>query len=195
MRAGFGEWAHRTDPLPSTPESALGALAPTRSDLDEGLVSSFKRKLLDEVDLHELGRLDPGQRRIRLERVLAHLVSREGVILTTRERNALIRRVVDESVGLGVLEPLLADETISEIMINGHDTIYVERFGRVERIPRRSRPRSSCCRPSTGSCPRSTVASTSRARWSTRGSLPTSGCRAAPVSTWSCRRWRSTARR
>jgi pilus assembly protein CpaF len=43
--------------------------------------------------------------------------------------------VVDEAVGLGVLEPLLADDSISEIMINGHDTVYVERFGRVERIP------------------------------------------------------------
>src|SRR5699024_1696756 len=51
------------------------------------------------------------------------------------ERNLLVRRVVDESVGLGVLEPLLADDTVSEIMINGHDTIYVERFGQVERVP------------------------------------------------------------
>ncbi|MCC2312726.1 CpaF family protein [Cellulomonas xiejunii] len=105
-----------------------------RSELDEQLVGQFKRKLLDEVDLHELGRLEPGQRRVRLERVVAHLVSTEGVILTTRERNALIRRVVDESIGLGVLEPLLADETVSEIMINGHDTLYVERFGQLERV-------------------------------------------------------------
>ncbi|MFC6852484.1 CpaF family protein [Aquipuribacter hungaricus] len=102
---------------------------------DEQLVTRFKRLLLEEVDLHELGRLEVAQRRLRLERVLAHLVSREGVILTTRERNRLVRRVVDESVGLGVLEPLLADPSVSEIMINGHDTIYVERFGRLERIP------------------------------------------------------------
>ena len=67
--------------------------------------------------------------------MLAHLISREGVILSTRERSTLVRRVVDEAVGLGVLEPLLADDSISEIMINGHDTVYVERFGRVERIP------------------------------------------------------------
>ena len=67
--------------------------------------------------------------------MLAHLVSREGIILSTRERTALVRRVVDESVGLGVLEPLLADPTVSEIMINGHDTLYVERYGRLERIP------------------------------------------------------------
>ena len=105
------------------------------SDTDELLVASFKRKLLVEVDLNELARLDPAQRRVRLERVIAHLVSREGVILTSRERNALIRRVVDEAVGLGVLEPLLADETVSEIMINGYDTLYVERFGQLQKVP------------------------------------------------------------
>lgn len=131
MRGGFDDWAgtgtRRSEP-------AVIATA-SRGDLDESLVATFRRKLLDEVDLHELGRLDAGQRRIRLERVVAHLVSTEGVILTTRERNALIRRVVDESIGLGVLEPLLADETVSEVMINGHDTIYVERFGQVERVP------------------------------------------------------------
>ncbi|GAA1633601.1 CpaF family protein [Georgenia ruanii] len=125
---GFSDWA------------GAGAGGRTRADLslakqelDDGLVESFKRKLLDEVDLYELGRLELAQRRIRLERVVAHLVSTEGVILTTRERNALIRRVVDESIGLGVLEPLIADETVSEIMVNGHGTIYVERFGQLER--------------------------------------------------------------
>jgi len=102
---------------------------------DEVLVRRLKRLLLDEVDLGELGRLEEGQRRTRLERVLNHLVSREGIILSTRERNSLVRRVVDEAVGLGVLEPILADQAVSEIMINGHDTLYVERFGVLERIP------------------------------------------------------------
>ena len=102
---------------------------------DELLVRRLKRLLLEDVDLHELSRLDDAQRRTRLERVLNHLVSREGIILSTRERNGLVRRVVDEAVGLGILEPILADPTVSEIMINGHDTIYVERYGRLERIP------------------------------------------------------------
>jgi pilus assembly protein CpaF len=105
------------------------------SEADRPLVDRFKRLLLEEVDLQELGRLEVSQRRVRLERVIAHLISREGVILTTRERNRLVRRVVDESIGLGVLEPLLADPAISEIMINGHDEVYVERFGRLERLP------------------------------------------------------------
>jgi pilus assembly protein CpaF len=122
--AGFG-----TDE--EAPRRLVGGLS---ADADDALIDRFKRLLLEEVDLHELGRLDVGQRRLRLERVLAHLVSREGVILTTRERNSLVRRVVDESIGLGVLEPILADPSVSEIMINGHDTIYVERYGRLERV-------------------------------------------------------------
>lgn len=106
-----------------------------RETSDELLVRRLKRLLLEEVDLQEVGRLDDTSRRSRLERVLNHLVSREGIILSTRERTSLVRRVVDEAVGLGVLEPILADPTVSEIMINGHDTIYVERQGVLERIP------------------------------------------------------------
>ncbi|MGL5863857.1 MAG: CpaF family protein, partial [Phycicoccus sp.] len=120
---GFG-------PDPALRASRIRALG----DVGKPLVEQFKRLLLEEVDLHELGRLDGAQRRLRLERVIAHLVSREGVILTTRERSQLVRRVVDESIGLGVLEPLLADPTISEIMINGPDELYVERNGRLERL-------------------------------------------------------------
>lgn len=102
---------------------------------DDSLVSRFRALLLEEIDLTALSKLDAGQRRARLERVIAHLVSREGVILSASERNRLIRRVVDEAVGLGVLEPILADPTVSEIMINGHETIFVERNGRLERWP------------------------------------------------------------
>ncbi|MFV0452737.1 MAG: CpaF family protein [Propioniciclava sp.] len=102
---------------------------------DDGLIHNLRELLLEEVDLHELSRLDANQRRARLERVIAQLVSREGAILSTSERNQLIRRVVDEAVGLGVLEPILADNSVSEIMINGYDTIYVERAGKLERWP------------------------------------------------------------
>lgn len=128
--AGFGGSGTRTESAAVT-----GQPAGIGGEADQVLIGRFKKLLLEEVDLGELGRLDVAQRRVRLERVLAHLVSREGIILSTRERTALVRRVVDESVGLGVLEPLLADPTVSEIMINGHDTLYVERYGRLERIP------------------------------------------------------------
>ncbi len=101
-------------------------------EADDALVALFREKLLEEIDLGELSRLDLAQRRARLERVMAHLVGREGPLLSTRERSSLIKRVVAEALGLGVLEPLLADETVTEIMVNGPDTIYVERLGRIE---------------------------------------------------------------
>ncbi|OON81381.1 CpaF family protein [Streptomyces tsukubensis] len=104
---------------------------------DGHLVAVYRSKLLEEIDLAEMSSLAAGERRIRLERVLGHIISREGPVLSTSERSQLIRRVVDEALGLGVLEPLLEDASITEIMVNGPDAIFVERAGRVEQLPLR----------------------------------------------------------
>lgn len=116
----------------NTPEAA------SSSEQDESqLVAVFRAKLLEEIDLAEMSSLAAADRRDRLERVLGHIVSREGPVLSTHERAMLIRRVVDEALGLGILEPLLEDPSITEIMVNGPDRIYVERSGRVEQLPLR----------------------------------------------------------
>ncbi|WP_460068989.1 CpaF family protein [Streptomyces sp. YKOK-I1] len=104
---------------------------------DGHLVSSYRAKLLEEIDLAEMSSLAAAERRARLERVLGHIISREGPVLSTGERSQLIRRVVDEALGLGILEPLLEDASITEIMVNGPDAIFVERAGRVEQLPLR----------------------------------------------------------
>src|ERR671917_1288157 len=96
-------------------------------------VSYYRRRLLEEVDLSEFATLSEPQRRARLERVVGRMVSREGPVLTTAERTRLIRQVIDEAIGLGVLEPLLADPTVTEIMVNGTSEIFVERDGRLQR--------------------------------------------------------------
>ncbi|GAA2133003.1 ATPase, T2SS/T4P/T4SS family [Streptomyces synnematoformans] len=103
----------------------------------ETLVPTYRAKLLEEIDLAEMSALSPAERRARLERVLGHILSREGPVLSTAERGQLIRRVVDEALGLGILEPLLEDPSVTEIMVNGPDRIYVERAGRVEQLPLR----------------------------------------------------------
>ncbi|MEU3730588.1 CpaF family protein [Streptomyces sp. NPDC033538] len=104
---------------------------------DGHLVASYRAKLLEEIDLAEMSSLAMAERRARLERVLGHIISREGPVLSTVERSQLIRRVVDEALGLGILEPLLEDASITEIMVNGPDAIFVERGGRVEQLPLR----------------------------------------------------------
>lgn len=103
----------------------------------EGTISLYRRKLLDEVDLNELAKLTPTQRRARLERVVGHLLTREGPVLSNAERTSLVRQIVDAALGLGVLEPLLADETITEIMVNGPGDVWIERDGKLERVKTR----------------------------------------------------------
>ncbi|MFC8533941.1 CpaF family protein [Streptomyces sp. NPDC057249] len=101
------------------------------------LVGAYRAKLLEEIDLAEMSALAAADRRARLERVLGHIISREGPVLSSVERSQLIRRVVDEALGLGILEPLLEDASISEIMVNGPEQVYVERGGRLELLPMR----------------------------------------------------------
>ncbi len=96
-------------------------------------VSYYRKRLLEEVNLSEIAELSAPQRRARLERVVGRMVSREGPVLSTAERTRLIRRVIDEAIGLGVLEPLLADPSVTEIMINGPDEVFLEREGKLER--------------------------------------------------------------
>ncbi|OKI09763.1 secretion protein [Streptomyces sp. CB02923] len=109
--------------------------APPAGREDGHLVAVYRAKLLEEIDLAEMSALAAAERRTRLERVLGHIISREGPVLSTAERAQLIRRVVDEALGLGVLEPLLEDASVTEIMVNGPDQVYVERHGRVELVP------------------------------------------------------------
>ena len=101
----------------------------------EAIIERYRLRLLDEINLNDLSGLDPAQRRTRLERVLARILSREGPLLSGSERGLLIRRVIDDALGLGVLEPLLADPSVTEIMVNGYRDVYVERAGRLEQVP------------------------------------------------------------
>lgn len=101
---------------------------------EQRAVRDYRRMLLEEIDLDELSRYDDTQKRVRLERVMSHLISRSGPVMSTVERQSIIRRVVDEALGLGVLEPLLADPSVTEIMVNGYKSVYVERRGRLEKL-------------------------------------------------------------
>jgi pilus assembly protein CpaF len=116
---------------------ARAAVRTDGRDTADEAITRYRRKLLEEIDVSELSKLNATQRRARLERVVGHLLGRESPFLTAADRSALIRQIVDESLGLGVLEPLLADETVTEIMVNGPTDIWVERAGRLERVKAR----------------------------------------------------------
>ncbi|MBN1851525.1 MAG: CpaF family protein, partial [Pirellulales bacterium] len=96
----------------------------------ENLKRRIHTKLVDKLDLSRIGELkgDILRREIRL--VVEHLCDSEDTYLNRSERDRLVEEVLDETFGLGPLEMLLKDPSISEIMINGPKTVYTERNGR-----------------------------------------------------------------
>jgi pilus assembly protein CpaF len=69
----------------------------------------------------------------RVLRVVSEELARDRTPLTRQERSKLVREIADDVLGYGPLEPLLADETVTEIMVNGFDQVYIERAGKIQR--------------------------------------------------------------
>jgi pilus assembly protein CpaF len=93
------------------------------------------RRLLAAIDLRrqDIRQLSATQLRQQVEHLLRELLAGERALPPDVDRDRLVGQVLDEAIGLGPLEPLLRDDTITEIMVNAPDEIYVERDGRLER--------------------------------------------------------------
>jgi pilus assembly protein CpaF len=96
------------------------------------LKSKLHGQLLGRIDLDVLGQLTPQKLREELGELVEKLLQESRVALNAAEHQAMVRDIQDEVMGLGPLEPLLADPTVSDILVNGYDRVYVERFGRLE---------------------------------------------------------------
>ena len=90
-------------------------------------------KLVDKLDLTKVGELQGDVLRREIRLVVEHLCDGEGTLLNRNERDRLIEEVLDETFGLGPLETLLKDPTISDILINGPKSVYAERGGQMEK--------------------------------------------------------------
>jgi len=90
-------------------------------------------QLLEEIDLESLRRLNDDTARKRVSEAVRVLLKRDRRPLTHNECERMVKDILDELFGLGPLEPLLADSTISDILVNGAETIYVERLGKLQR--------------------------------------------------------------
>jgi pilus assembly protein CpaF len=90
------------------------------------------RTLINRMDLTKLSTLTPDQVHAEVSRLAESVLAQEAMPLSVAERDRLVNDVQHELFGLGPLEPLLADPTISDILVNSHDTIYIERRGKIE---------------------------------------------------------------
>jgi len=118
--------------LPSSP----AALSQKDKEAEfENLKRRIHGKLVDKLDLSRIGELEGDVLRREIRLVVEHLCNTEDTYLNRSERDRLIEEVLDETFGLGPLEMLLKEPTISEIMINGPKNIYIERNGTLEKAP------------------------------------------------------------
>ena len=105
------------------PESGIGHAA------YQELKVRVHQKLLDRVNLSVMESLTPERLKEEIALLVERLLTDEAVVVNEAERASLIRDIQNEMLGLGPLEPLLADPTISDILVNGHSQVYVERRG------------------------------------------------------------------
>jgi pilus assembly protein CpaF len=94
--------------------------------------SRLHRALINRMDLTKLAALNQDQVHAEVSKLAETVLAQEAMPLSTLERDRLVNEVQHELFGLGPLEPLLSDPTISDILVNSHSTIYVERRGKLE---------------------------------------------------------------
>ena len=116
------------DPILRTPTPAPRALRRQYQDLK----FTLHRKLLDKINLDALASIDTKKLRNEVRSALTALIDAEQTLLSAVERNQIVSEVLDEVFGLGPLEPLLQDPTVSDILVNTHKQVYIEREGRLE---------------------------------------------------------------
>ena len=117
-----------------------GALKPEYQELK----FTLHRKLVDKINLEALATIDNQRVRSEVRQALISLIDSEPTLLSSLEKQQICDEVLDEVFGLGPLEPLLQDPTISDILVNTHKQVYIERKGLLElttvTLPRRPAP-------------------------------------------------------
>ncbi|HEV7857015.1 MAG TPA: CpaF family protein [Pyrinomonadaceae bacterium] len=109
-------------------DDAMGA-----SNAFQEMKSRLHRALINRMDLTKLSALAPEQLHGEVSRLAESVLALEAMPLSATERERVIKEVQHELFGLGPLEPLLADPTVSDILVNSYSRIYIERRGKLER--------------------------------------------------------------
>lgn len=92
-------------------------------------------KLIDELDLSALDKLDDDTMRRRVRGIISEIIRKEEMALSSAEEVSFADAVMDEMTGLGPIEPLLKDDSIADILINGCNQVYIERHGKLQLAP------------------------------------------------------------
>src|SRR5580693_5148863 len=124
----------RPAPSPLGPSARPSVLLAPRAQYVE-LKANVHRKMLNRLNLEALSQSDRSRAESEIRTLVAELVVEEGTPISLGERETLLSELLDEVFGLGPLEPLLRDPTISDILVNTYKHVFVERGGVLERAP------------------------------------------------------------
>ncbi len=115
------------DAVASKPESS----APRRDVLQE-LKVRLHRRLIDRLDLTALASLDRSLLRQQIRDAAEVLIQEEGVFLNPEAKERLVNEILNETLGLGPIEQHMSDPEVSDVLVNGYDKVYVEKYGKLE---------------------------------------------------------------
>ena len=141
----MNQWSLRT-PTAAAPIKPVGMTPPVDEpaqgeslplDRKLSLKVSIHRALLDKINLAALDQLPRAQIEHEIREIVQELLKERREAINAAERDELTIEVLDELLGLGPLEPLLKDESITDILVNGFATVFVERNGLLDRLPTR----------------------------------------------------------
>jgi pilus assembly protein CpaF len=124
-------------PIPGRPGPPPGRVAPPMAPPTQRyleLKANVHRKLLNRLNLEALAQSDRARAESEIRSLLGELLSEENTPLSLGERETLFMEVLDDVFGLGPLEPLLRDPSISDILVNTYKNVFVERGGQLEKV-------------------------------------------------------------
>ena len=106
-----------------------------KRDQHTELKVELHQRLIDIINLQALDKMSREQIEVEVGAIVAEELAKQNAALNQAERKQLISDVLNELLGLGPLEPLLKDTTITDILVNGHNRVFVERYGILEPSP------------------------------------------------------------
>jgi pilus assembly protein CpaF len=122
-------------PEAEAPKETAAPAAPANPLLSDKLLDAkvrLHRRLIEEINLSALEKLPEAEIREHVLKLVSQYILVERLALNAQELNDFVSEILDEMTGLGPLEPLLKDASVSDILINGHECVYVERGGMLE---------------------------------------------------------------
>jgi len=119
-------------------DGRIDMVAQTQTQADsqrefQQLKTRLHRQMVDAIDLSKAGELSESELRDQLRSLAAHLCTRGSVQLDAGDRDTMVAEIMDEIYGFGPLESLMADPGVSDVLVNGADSVFVERQGVLER--------------------------------------------------------------